>query len=56
MIHHQVYDVTNRESFNALSWWFSEKSKFAPEPIVKMIVGNKSDKVTDSSSYKLLKS
>ena len=48
MIHHQVYDVTSRETFDAISWWFSERSQYAPEPIVKMIVGNKSDKVTSS--------
>ncbi|KAI0300608.1 ras family-domain-containing protein [Multifurca ochricompacta] len=39
-----VYDVTNRESFNAISWWFTERSKNALELAVKMIVGNKSDK------------
>jgi len=43
MLHYQVYDVTNRKSFDAISWWFSDRSKYAPEPIVKMIVGNKSD-------------
>ncbi|KAH9975037.1 P-loop containing nucleoside triphosphate hydrolase protein [Lactifluus volemus] len=39
-----VYDVTNRESFDAISWWFAERSKYAPELAIKMIVGNKSDK------------
>ncbi|KAH9051719.1 ras-domain-containing protein [Lactarius vividus] len=39
-----VYDVTSRETFDAISWWFAERSKYAPEPVVKMIVGNKSDK------------
>jgi GTPase SAR1 family protein len=43
---HQVYDVTNRDSFDAVLWWFSERSQYAPEGAVKMIVGNKSDKVT----------
>ncbi|KAH8988962.1 ras-domain-containing protein [Lactarius hatsudake] len=39
-----VYDVTSRETFDAISWWFAEHSNYAPEPVVKMIVGNKSDK------------
>ncbi|KAI0248554.1 small GTPase superfamily, partial [Lactifluus subvellereus] len=39
-----VYDVTNRESFDTIAWWFAERSKYAPELAVKMIVGNKSDK------------
>ncbi|KAI0260390.1 ras-domain-containing protein [Gloeopeniophorella convolvens] len=39
-----VYDVTTRATFEAISWWFAEKSRFAPESAVKMIVGNKSDK------------
>jgi len=38
-----VYDVTNRESFEAVMWWFSERSQNAPERAVKMVVGNKSD-------------
>ena len=41
-----VYDVTNRESFDAISWWFAERSKYAPKLAIKMIVGNKSDKVS----------
>jgi Ras family len=45
-----VYDVTNRESFDAISWWFAERSKYAPELAIKMIVGNKSDKVSFSLS------
>jgi len=39
-----VYDVTNRKSFDAIAWWFEERSKHAPAFAVKMIVGNKSDK------------
>ncbi|KAH9994319.1 P-loop containing nucleoside triphosphate hydrolase protein [Russula compacta] len=39
-----VYDVTNRESFNAVVHWFAERSKHAPQLAIKMIVGNKSDK------------
>jgi Ras-related protein Rab-18 len=37
--------VTNRASFDAISWWFAERSKHAPALAVKMIVGNKTDKV-----------
>jgi len=42
--------VTNRKSFDAIAWWFEERSKHAPALAVKMIVGNKSDKVGVSSS------
>lgn len=37
--------MTNRKSFDAIAWWFEERSKHAPALAVKMIVGNKSDKV-----------
>lgn len=37
--------MTNRKSFDAIAWWFEERSKHAPAFAVKMIVGNKSDKV-----------
>ncbi|KAH9961947.1 P-loop containing nucleoside triphosphate hydrolase protein [Russula dissimulans] len=40
-----VYDVTNRESFETISWWFAERSKLLPVSAVKMIVGNKADKL-----------
>jgi len=39
-----VYDVTNRESFETISWWFAERSKLLPVSAVKPIVGNKADK------------
>ncbi|KAI0260389.1 small GTPase superfamily [Gloeopeniophorella convolvens] len=39
-----VYDVSNRESFDAIGWWFAERSKCAPESAIKIIVGNKADK------------
>jgi GTPase SAR1 family protein len=39
--------VTSRESFNAIEWWFTERSQHASAQAVKMIVGNKSDKVSD---------
>ena len=47
-MNHPVYDVTNRDSFDAVLWWFSERNQDAPERAVKMIVGNKSDKVASS--------
>ena len=37
--------MTNRASFDAISWWFAERSKHAPALAVKMIMGNKADKV-----------
>jgi len=40
-----VYDITNRESFEALERWFAERSRDVPESAVKVIVGNKVDKV-----------
>jgi len=39
-----VYDITNRESFEALERWFAERSRDVPESAVKIIVGNKVDK------------
>ncbi|KAI0300607.1 ras-domain-containing protein [Multifurca ochricompacta] len=39
-----VYDITNRESFEAIEWWFAERSRYAPKSAVKIIVGNKADK------------
>jgi Ras-related protein Rab-18 len=40
-----VYDISNRASFEELEWWFVERSRFAPESAVRVIVGNKADKV-----------
>jgi len=40
-----VYDISNRASFEELEWWFAERSRFAPESAVKVIVGNKADNV-----------
>ncbi|KAL1921101.1 uncharacterized protein VTP21DRAFT_11736 [Calcarisporiella thermophila] len=43
-----VYDVTSRETFDALKNWFEELNAYCPNPdVVKIIVGNKVDK--DSS-------
>ncbi|RUS22074.1 ras family-domain-containing protein [Endogone sp. FLAS-F59071] len=39
-----VYDVTNRATFNHLSYWLSEIRKHADSNIVIMLVGNKCDK------------
>lgn len=41
-----VYDVSNRETFNALNTWWNEVNTYCSSPdVVKMIVGNKVDKV-----------
>lgn len=49
-----VYDVCSRQSFSRLDAWFDELETYATNPnIVKMLVGNKIDKV--SESLKLLK-
>ncbi|KAF8315800.1 ras-domain-containing protein [Cantharellus anzutake] len=39
-----VYDVSNRESFDALPRWFSEMESYVSPSVVKIIVGNKVDK------------
>ncbi|KAH8982570.1 P-loop containing nucleoside triphosphate hydrolase protein [Lactarius hatsudake] len=39
-----VYDITDRESYGALAWWFAERSMHVPESTVKIIIGNKADK------------
>ena len=44
-----MYDVSNRETFEALPRWYRELDTYAPEFIVKIIVGNKVDKVRRSS-------
>jgi len=40
-----VYDVSNRETFEALPRWYSELETYVSESVVKIIVGNKVDKV-----------
>ena len=37
-----MYDVTNRESFNALDYWMDQIDKHAEESVIKMIIGNNS--------------
>ncbi|QRV95344.1 Ras-related protein Rab-18 [Ceratobasidium sp. AG-Ba] len=39
-----VYDVANRESFEALPKWFSELETYVSPSAVKIVVGNKVDK------------
>ena len=40
-----VYDVANRESFEGLPKWFSELETYVSPAVVKIVVGNKVDKV-----------
>jgi len=39
-----VYDVANRESFDALPRWYSELETYVSSSVVKIVVGNKVDK------------
>jgi len=39
-----VYDVSNRESFDALPRWFSELETYVKPEVVRIVVGNKLDK------------
>ena len=39
-----VYDVSNRETFDALPRWFSEIDSYVSPTVVKIVVGNKLDK------------
>ena len=45
---HSVYDVSNRESFEALPRWLEELENYVPPEVVKIVVGNKLDKVMSS--------
>ena len=38
-----VYDVTDRESFDSLTGWFSEVNRLADPNVSRILVGNKSD-------------
>lgn len=40
-----VYDVTNRDSFNNLDFWFDEVLSYADENVEIVLIGNKSDLV-----------
>ncbi|PAV14921.1 ras-domain-containing [Pyrrhoderma noxium] len=39
-----VYDVANRETFDALPRWYSELETYVSSSVVKILVGNKVDK------------
>jgi GTPase SAR1 family protein len=41
-----VYDVTSRQTFDELLKWMKEIDTFCGEGVVKMVVGNKVDKVS----------
>ena len=38
-----VYDVTDRESFNAVKKWMGEIKKYTQPDVLRILVGNKSD-------------
>jgi hypothetical protein len=40
-----VYDISNRQSFETIEWWFAVRSQHAPKSAVKILVGNKTDNV-----------
>ena len=42
-----IYDVSKRESFDALSLWVKELKNHAPENLVLALVGNKIDKLEE---------
>ena len=46
-----VFDVTNKESFNKLSYWIEEFTKLGPENVEIIIVGNKIDLKNRVISY-----
>lgn len=39
-----VYDLSNRDSFNALPSWFAELETFAGSEVVRVVVANKADR------------
>ena len=41
-----VYDVTNRDSFDSVSRWFHDIEKFASPNACKLLIGNKSDLIS----------
>lgn len=49
-----VYDVSNRDTFDALQNWHTELKTYSSSPdVVKMIVGNKVDKVSEWRSLSI---
>ena len=48
-----VYDVTNRNTFSKLDMWLNELDTYSTKTeVVKMLVGNKIDKVSPRESLK----
>ena len=45
-----MYDISNRESFDGLARWLSELESYVPTEVVKILVGNKVDKVRDTTT------
>ncbi|CAI2378359.1 unnamed protein product [Moneuplotes crassus] len=43
-----VYDVTNRESFNAIEDWVDQLRNYCDEDPVLLLIGNKSDKISET--------
>ncbi|KAF8829856.1 hypothetical protein HHX47_DHR2000312 [Lentinula edodes] len=48
-----VYDVSSRESFDALPRWYSELETYVSDSVVKILVGNKVDKARPASASSL---
>lgn len=38
-----VYDITDKESFEAVKTWVNEIKKYSQPDVIKLLVGNKSD-------------
>ena len=50
-----MYDVSSKQSFTQLGNWLNELETFSTKhDIVKMLVGNKIDKVSDAFNYLLV--
>ena len=56
LVHHSpylqspVYDVSSRQTFDELLKWFKEIDTYCGEGVVKIVVGNKVDKVRSTLS------
>jgi GTPase SAR1 family protein len=44
-----VYDVSSRDTFDELLKWFQEVDTYCGDGVVKVLVGNKVDKVSSSA-------
>jgi GTPase SAR1 family protein len=49
-----VYDVSSKESFDALPRWFTELETYVSGSVVKILVGNKVDKVCTLAATAML--